>query len=81
MIEVKDIFYILWGLGLVTMLSSIFFVKPGVPVASFNPRNWKPIWKQKDDFKGPGYALAVVGMIWMTIGALVWIPIMLFTGI
>ncbi len=79
MAEMKQIFYILWGLGMLVAVSSIFFVKPGVKIASLNPRDWKtPNWKQKENFRGPGYALMMVGCIWWAIGGLVWVSITLF---
>jgi len=64
------VFLILWCIGILTTGSSVFFLKPGVPVRSLNPKNWEPIWKQKDNFKGPGYALMIVGYIWMFISAI-----------
>ncbi len=64
------IFEILSLLGGLMFLSSVFYLKPGVPVASFNPKHWKPLWKMQDSFRGPGYALAKIGLIWMSIGGL-----------
>ncbi len=62
------VFEILVLLGTLVFLSSIFYLKPGAPVASFNPKHWKPIWKMREHYRGPGYALAKIGLIWMTVG-------------
>jgi hypothetical protein len=39
----EDIFYILWGLGLLIFFSSPFFVKAGAPIAAID-WNWGNWW-------------------------------------
>ncbi len=58
------------GLGTFLFLSAVFFVKPEAPVASLNPKHWKPVWKQREYFRGPGYALQLLGAICMFISGL-----------
>jgi len=67
---VETLFWTLEGIGLLTFASSILFLKEGAPVASLNPRNWKPVWKQRDYFRGPGYALQMVGLIWLLVSGI-----------
>lgn len=52
------IFEILVVLGAVLFLSSVFYLKPGVPIGSLNPKDWV-MAKQKgsDMYIGPGYRL------------------------
>jgi len=66
----ETLFIILEGLGLITFLWSIFFIKAETPVASCNPRHWKPVWKQQENFRGPGYALQLIGVIWMLVSGI-----------
>jgi len=69
---VKEVFVIVWGLGLLMEVVAIFYLKPDTPIASFNPKKWKPIWKQRGYFKGPGYAIMIIGFIWIAVGSVGW---------
>jgi hypothetical protein len=48
------------GLGMV--LTALRYRTPACPpVPSFNPRQWKPVWKMQDWFEPKGYRLHLIG--------------------
>ena len=50
-------------IGFGMFIASAFYRAPDAPaIPSFNPKDWKPLWKQKDHFRGPGYKLAILGL-------------------
>jgi len=63
-------FLILSLIGIGLFLTSLLYLKEGAPAPSLNPKNWVPVWKQKPFFRGPGYAIMIVGMTWWGIGTI-----------
>lgn len=74
----ETLFWIVIGLGCALFIASYFYIKPGMPVATFNPRHWKPIWKMREHYCGPGYALAKIGLSWVTGGTVALLALWIF---
>ena len=58
-------------LGFVVFFSDAFFRTPEAPpIASLNPRHWKPIWTReyRKWVRPPGYFLTIAGWIMFSIG-------------
>jgi hypothetical protein len=60
---------LLIGTGLILAIISRFYRAAGQPFSSFNPKYWKPVWKMKDMFRPPGYALNLIGTLIFVAGA------------
>jgi hypothetical protein len=68
---------ILMIIGGIAFFSSVIFrTDKAPPVASLDPRHWKPVWSSavRESFRSPGYLLMNGGLISLAIGVLLrWI--------
>ncbi len=60
-------------MGTLIFFSSVFYLKPDVPIASLNPKDYMTRRRRRDIFVGPGYKLNTIGLIGMTFGAIGWV--------
>lgn len=71
MAALRPVLAVMVFIGAALFFSSIFFRARGAPpVVSINPRHWIPIWKTRQWFRPPGYALSVIGITLFGIGAI-----------
>ncbi len=69
----NDIFWWIAFAGCVIFMVGHFLRKPGTRGVSFNPRNWKAIWKTQEEYRKPGYALAIAGLVIIWVGIIPWL--------
>lgn len=66
----KITFDILVLIGTLTFFSSVFYLKPGVPIASLKPKAYVTRQRRRGIFVGPGYKLNTFGLLGMSFGGI-----------
>lgn len=65
--------------GMIAMSISLFYRRGDAPpVGSREPGDKKPLWKQQDRFRGPGFRLLFFGWLALVVGQVVWSAIQLW---